>query len=256
MAGARICRPRRGAWCRLTPHHRAQDALPSALGGEQYDAVMFDTFAEGADELFRFHALLPRILAPGGGYSFFNGARAHAIGMRRRKTRQEPTHVPPARAGIAAHDRFLHAVYNAAISRNLDDLGLDATYAEVRVGALDEAVWAGTSLRHWRGESDAPYDLPIATMRAPPPPPPARSPERARAECPAAASAAAAPRPTAEGAQSAPLAAASRLAVGMGEAVSSPTSGSATGGENKRMCPFSFAAGSPFEAAPPAFGAR
>ncbi|EOD08990.1 hypothetical protein EMIHUDRAFT_54865, partial [Emiliania huxleyi CCMP1516] len=40
-----------------------------------FDAIFFDTFAEGgaSDELFRFHELLPGLLRPGGVYSYFNG---------------------------------------------------------------------------------------------------------------------------------------------------------------------------------------
>lgn len=38
-----------------------------------FDGVFFDTYGEYAEDMREFHAHLPRLLAPGGVYSFFNG---------------------------------------------------------------------------------------------------------------------------------------------------------------------------------------
>ncbi|CAJ1327409.1 unnamed protein product [Effrenium voratum] len=48
-----------------------QDILSQLPGG--FDAVFFDTWAEGYEELSCFQAALPRLLGPEGRFSFFNG---------------------------------------------------------------------------------------------------------------------------------------------------------------------------------------
>ena len=40
---------------------------------QKYDAIFFDTYSEDWIEQRRFHELLPKLLKPGGMYSFFNG---------------------------------------------------------------------------------------------------------------------------------------------------------------------------------------
>jgi protein arginine N-methyltransferase 2 len=57
----------------------ANDALPGGVTNENarlFDGVFFDTYGEEWDDMREFHALLPRVMRPGGVYSYFNGPRA------------------------------------------------------------------------------------------------------------------------------------------------------------------------------------
>lgn len=108
-----------GTWQQVLPKLCDDDAPP-------FDAVFFDTFAEGADELFRLHALLPRLLRHGGRFSYFNG--------------------------LASHDEFLHRVYCAAVQRHLAGLGLRSSFDPIPVGdrAHAPATWEGAEAgRNW-----------------------------------------------------------------------------------------------------------
>ena len=50
--------------------------MPQLLQLGKFDGVFFDTFGEEYRQLAHFHQLLPRLLAPRGTYSFFNGLAA------------------------------------------------------------------------------------------------------------------------------------------------------------------------------------
>ncbi|PNH02928.1 Arginine N-methyltransferase 2, partial [Tetrabaena socialis] len=52
---------------------RWQEVLPALLAEAPYDGIFFDTYGEYYEEMREFHAHLPRLLAPHGVYSFFNG---------------------------------------------------------------------------------------------------------------------------------------------------------------------------------------
>ena len=108
-----------GTWQQVLPRLCDAAAPP-------FDAIFFDTFAEGADELFRLHTLLPRLLRRGGIFSYFNG--------------------------LASHDEFLHRVYCSAVQRHLARLGLRATFEPIAVGdrAHSPATWEGAEAgRNW-----------------------------------------------------------------------------------------------------------
>ena len=106
-----------GTWQEVLPPLCDEAAPP-------FDAVFFDTFAEGADELFRLHALLPGLLRAGGVYSYFNG--------------------------IASHDEFLHRVYCAAVERHVARLGLRTTFEPVAVDEQPAGMWDGAEAgRNW-----------------------------------------------------------------------------------------------------------
>jgi protein arginine N-methyltransferase 2 len=132
---------------------RWQDTEPQ-LG--TYDAVFFDTFGEDYQALRRFHALLPRLLRPGGVYSFFNG--------------------------LAGGQPFLHDVFcpfpfffpirlcavligsdaGRVAELHLASIGLDTRYEPVRnAGAAASAAdWTGIRRQYW---SLPEYRLPICT---------------------------------------------------------------------------------------------
>ena len=53
---------------------RWQETLPRLVAaGKKYDALFFDTYAEHYRDMQAFHEWLPKLLRPGGMYSFFNG---------------------------------------------------------------------------------------------------------------------------------------------------------------------------------------
>ena len=53
---------------------RWQESVPLLLAdGTQFDGIFFDTYGEHNGDMAQFHEALPRLLRPGGIYSFFNG---------------------------------------------------------------------------------------------------------------------------------------------------------------------------------------
>ncbi|GAB2218937.1 hypothetical protein Drorol1_Dr00002170 [Drosera rotundifolia] len=73
---------------------RWQDLLPQL---DSYDGIFFDTYGEYYEDLREFHQHLPRLLKPGGIYSFFNG--------------------------LCGDNAFFHVVYCHLVSLELEDLG-------------------------------------------------------------------------------------------------------------------------------------
>ena len=69
------------------------------------------------------HDRLPRLLRPGGRYSFFNG--------------------------LAPDNYFFHLVCGEVARRQLAVLGLEVEYEAVQVGALKDREWSGVAARYW-----------------------------------------------------------------------------------------------------------
>lgn len=121
---------------------RWQDILGAEAGdgsGPRYDAVFFDTYGEYYDDMRDFHALLPKLLRPGGTYSFFNG--------------------------LAPHNVFFHAVCCQVADLELQRLGFDPTVftpVPVDADAHGDATWDGVTRRYWYLDH---YYLPDATFR-------------------------------------------------------------------------------------------
>lgn len=106
-----------------------------AGGLGRYDGVFFDTYAEHYSHMRRFHALLPRLLKPGGLYSYFNG--------------------------LAPRCAFFHRVYNRIVADDLAQLGFAAQFVELPVatgGAEWEGAWRGVRARYWFQRA---YHLPV-----------------------------------------------------------------------------------------------
>ena len=70
-----------------------------------------------------FHAHLPRLLTPGGRYSFFNG--------------------------LAPDNMFFHLVYGEIARLELGRLGLEVSYEGMPMDASADAVWEGVQNRYW-----------------------------------------------------------------------------------------------------------
>jgi type IV protein arginine methyltransferase len=108
------------------------------MGSElkEYDGIFFDTFSEHYVHMTEFHALLPKILRPGGLYSFFNG--------------------------LAPRCRFFHNVYSRIVAQDLERLGFDTQFMELPVDTANKGVWEkhwdGVANRYWFQDT---YRLPI-----------------------------------------------------------------------------------------------
>ena len=86
----------------------------------------------------QFFRALPRILAPKGVFSFFNG--------------------------LAPFNPFFHGVACEFVKCELDAIGLDCAFVPLQVdqSAHDAETWDGVKRRYWRFDA---YHLPIASHK-------------------------------------------------------------------------------------------
>ena len=114
-----------------------QEALRDETFGP-FDAVFFDTYAERYEDMRDFFRALPRILAPKGVFSFFNG--------------------------LAPFNPFFHGVACEFVKCELDAIGLDCAFVPLQVdqSAHDAETWDGIKRRYWRFDA---YHLPIASHK-------------------------------------------------------------------------------------------
>ncbi|CAK0829542.1 unnamed protein product, partial [Prorocentrum cordatum] len=115
---------------------RWQDVVGELRAGS-FDAVFYDTWQETYDDLLAFMREVPRLLRPGGRFSFFNGAAPHSI--------------------------FEHAVFCRLAQQDLHALGLRCDFCPVELGPLGDDVWRGVRHRYWAFET---YYLPLAASAA------------------------------------------------------------------------------------------
>ncbi|XP_010530510.1 PREDICTED: protein arginine N-methyltransferase 2 [Tarenaya hassleriana] len=109
---------------------RWQDVLPQL---ESYDGVFFDTYGEYYEDLREFHQHLPKLLKPGGIYSFFNG--------------------------LCGSNAFFHVVYCHLVSLELENLGYSTQLIPLPVkDCLGEEVWEGVRQKYWQLDT---YYLPV-----------------------------------------------------------------------------------------------
>lgn len=101
-----------------------------------FDGIFFDTYAEYYDDMREFHAQLPRLLRPGGVYSFF--------------------------MGLAPDNWFFHLVYGEIARRELNALGLSVKYDAVSIDASADKIWRGVANRYWHLPV---YFLPTCVMQ-------------------------------------------------------------------------------------------
>ncbi|GAB4818430.1 hypothetical protein N2152v2_005476 [Parachlorella kessleri] len=88
-----------------------------------FDGIFFDTYGEYYEDMHDFHVHLPRLLKPGGIYSFFNG--------------------------LAPDNIFFHLVYGKIAELELARLGLRTKYQPVPIDASADKVWEGVKNRYW-----------------------------------------------------------------------------------------------------------
>ena len=113
---------------------RENESLPD---GEKrlFDGVNFDTYGEDYDDLREFHALLPKIMRPGGVYTYFNG--------------------------LAPDNIFFHTVYCRLAQAELASLGFETKFDVVDIDTRDPEIWRGVKRRYWWGDK---YFLPTCTL--------------------------------------------------------------------------------------------
>ena len=123
-AGVRVCE---GAW---------QDVLPKLIAeGVQLDAAYFDTYGERDADMRAFHAALPKLLRPGGLYSFFNG--------------------------LCPFNLFFQGVACQTVKVELEALGFAVAFEAVELGPLGDATWDGVRRRYFQADT---YYLPHCVL--------------------------------------------------------------------------------------------
>ena len=116
----------------------ANDALPGGVSNENarlFDGVFFDTYGEEWDDMREFHALLPRVMRPGGVYSYFNG--------------------------LAPDNIFFHTVYCRLAAKELGRLGFETSFDVVPIDTKSDEIWKGVKRRYWWGDT---YFLPTCVL--------------------------------------------------------------------------------------------
>uniref|UniRef100_A0A383WQ27 RMT2 domain-containing protein n=1 Tax=Tetradesmus obliquus TaxID=3088 RepID=A0A383WQ27_TETOB len=113
---------------------RWQEVLPQL---ESYDGIFFDTYGEYYEEMREFHQQLPRLLRPGGVYSYFNG--------------------------LASDNFFFHSVYGRLVQVELATQQLQVRFEQLRVAELGDEVWQGVRNKYWHFPL---YFLPVVTHAA------------------------------------------------------------------------------------------
>ncbi|XP_059279415.1 protein arginine N-methyltransferase 2 [Lycium ferocissimum] len=100
---------------------------------ESYDGIFFDTYGEYYEDMREFHQHLPRLLKPGGIYSFFNG--------------------------LCGGNPFFHIVYCQLVSLELESSGYSTQLIPLPVkDCLSESVWEGVKQKYWQLDT---YYLPV-----------------------------------------------------------------------------------------------
>jgi protein arginine N-methyltransferase 2 len=102
-----------------------------------FDGIFFDTYAETYADMRAFFEALPRLLAPGGVFSYFNG--------------------------VAPFNPFFHGVACEFIKTELAKLGLETTFVPLQVDQIQHDTWDGVKRRYWQFDC---YHLPIAARKS------------------------------------------------------------------------------------------
>lgn len=119
-------------------HGRWQEVLLRDDVGP-FDSVFFDTF-DDVQHMDEFHAQLPRLVRPGGLYSFFNG--------------------------LCPENIIFQGVACQVIKLKLEKLGFDVDFLPLAVDCADASLWEGTPFRYYFRND---YHLPLCRLsgRAP-----------------------------------------------------------------------------------------
>ncbi|KAJ0963443.1 hypothetical protein J5N97_028565 [Dioscorea zingiberensis] len=100
---------------------------------ESYDGIFFDTYGEYYEDLREFHQHLPKLLKPGGIYSYFNG--------------------------LCGDNKFFHEVYRQLVSLELGNWGYTTQFIPLPVKVcLAPEIWEGVKHKYWQLDT---YYLPV-----------------------------------------------------------------------------------------------
>lgn len=113
---------------------RWQDVVPKIMEqGILFDAIYFDTFAEGYKALYDFFSdSVLGLLEDKGKWGFFNG--------------------------LGADRQICYDVYRKVVEMDLFEAGFDTEWETIKVPKMDEAEWEGVKRRYWALDE---YKLPI-----------------------------------------------------------------------------------------------
>ena len=102
-----------------------QEVVPTLIigRGTRFDGIFWDTYAEYYEDQREFHEMLPKLLKPGGIYSFFNG--------------------------LCPDNFFFHLTAGEIARRELNQLGLRVKYDAIPIDASSKEIWAGVANRYW-----------------------------------------------------------------------------------------------------------
>lgn len=115
-------------------HAKWEDALEQ-LQGQDFDAIYWDTYAQGYAELRRFFEHLPDLLnGPQAKFSFFHG--------------------------LAGTNPFLYDVYTRVAELDLKDIGLSTAWRTMRPTTTEE-TWQGVVRKYWQLDT---INVPVAQM--------------------------------------------------------------------------------------------
>ncbi|XP_066367043.1 LOW QUALITY PROTEIN: protein arginine N-methyltransferase 2-like [Miscanthus floridulus] len=114
---------------------RWQDVMQQ-LGS--YDGIFFDTYGEYYEDMREFHQHLPKLMKPGGIYSYFNG--------------------------LCGDNAFFHTVYCQLVALELANLGYSTQFIPLPVkDCLAEEVWKGVKQKYWQLDT---YYLPACQSKS------------------------------------------------------------------------------------------
>ncbi|EMS58403.1 hypothetical protein TRIUR3_10016 [Triticum urartu] len=98
-----------------------------------YAGIFFDTYGEYYEDMREFHEHLPKLLRPGGVYSYFNG--------------------------LCGDNAFFHVVYCQLVAMELASLGYSTQFVPLPVkDCLKAEVWEGVKQKYWQLDT---YHLPV-----------------------------------------------------------------------------------------------
>lgn len=112
---------------------RWQDVVEGIVAAGPFDGIFFDTYAEMYGDLQEFFALLPRLLRPGGRFSFFNG--------------------------LSDKNIYAQAISCRCAQADLARLGLACLFEPVTLGAVSDEEWRKVVNHYWSLET---YYVPLA----------------------------------------------------------------------------------------------
>mmetsp|Transcript_670 Transcript_670/g.1165 ORF Transcript_670/g.1165 Transcript_670/m.1165 type:complete len:560 (+) Transcript_670:39-1718(+) len=112
---------------------RWQEVADQMVANGPYDGIFFDTWAEVGEDLIHLFRLMPKLLAPGGRFSWFNG--------------------------LPDSSMFANAVQYRLQQMELATQGLSVHYHALEFGDVGTDEWDKVSNKYWSG---ATYYLPMA----------------------------------------------------------------------------------------------